>query len=195
MTNGHGQNHHYDDNPEVGFERQDLSSFGVYAFFIAIIVGTALIALVLRGTLYIAQRYNQEHQIAVMSPLLPPRADTRSVFPEDIRQFPQPRLETDERTEIHDFRLKEEQELHSYGWVDQQSGVMRIPIERAMELIAQRGLPTAPATGTAPPAIVNMVKAAAAASDHSDMSQEPANQEPGKSQLESNQAKKPKGKK
>jgi hypothetical protein len=31
--------------------------------------------------------------------------------------------------------------LQSYGWIDQQKGVVRIPIERAMELTAERGLP------------------------------------------------------
>ncbi len=32
--------------------------------------------------------------------------------------------------------------LNSYGWVDRKHGVIRIPIERAMDLVAQRGLPT-----------------------------------------------------
>lgn len=31
--------------------------------------------------------------------------------------------------------------LHSYGWVDQKAGVVRIPIDRAMTLLLQRGLP------------------------------------------------------
>jgi hypothetical protein len=181
MTNGHGHTHKpHGGNPESGFERQDLSSGPVYAFFIAIILGTALVAIVLRGTLYIAELYNHQHQIAVVSPLLPDRADTGAVLPENIKQFPQPRLETDERTEIHDFRLKEEQELHTYGWVDQASGVMHIPIDRAMDLMAERGLPTTPRTGTAPPSVVNTVKAAADASDHSEApSQENAGQSKG----------------
>jgi hypothetical protein len=168
MTNGHGHTNPPPGNPEAGYERQDLSSGGVYAFFIAIVVGAALVALLLRGTLYLAQRYANEHQASVLSPLVPPKGDVQEVLPSEVTQFPQPRLETDERTEIHDFRLKEEQQLHSYGWVDQSSGVMRIPIERAMELIAQRGLATTPATGSAPPAIVNTVNAAASASDHSE---------------------------
>ncbi len=44
--------------------------------------------------------------------------------------------------EINDFRMQEEKTLNSYGWVDQQAGVMHIPIDRAMQLLAQRGLPT-----------------------------------------------------
>ncbi|PYX87325.1 MAG: hypothetical protein DMG68_12200 [Acidobacteria bacterium] len=41
-------------------------------------------------------------------------------------------------------RLKEEEILNSYGWVDPKAGVAHIPIEKAMELLAQRGLPTSP---------------------------------------------------
>jgi hypothetical protein len=179
MTNGHGHaKNPQGDHPEAGFERQDLGSTAVYAFFVAIIVGAALVALVLRGTLYFAQHYASQHQATLPSPLLPPKADSGEVLPGEVIQFPQPRLETSEPTEIRDFRLQEEQQLHSYGWVDQPSGVMHIPIDRAMELIARRGLPTTPATGSAPPSIVNTVNAAAAASDQSDTSaQEPSRPE------------------
>ncbi len=40
--------------------------------------------------------------------------------------------------------------LDNYSWVDQSQGKVRIPIERAMELIAQRGLPVAPAVQQQP---------------------------------------------
>jgi hypothetical protein len=93
--------------------------------------------------------------------------DTRIVSPGDITKFPQPRLEGDERREINDFREQEEQTLNSYGWVDQKAGVVRIPIDRAMQLMAQRGLPTRPQSGTAPSSDVNMAKEAARLSDTS----------------------------
>ena len=67
--------------------------------------------------------------------------------PSDIATFPQPRLESNERFEINDFRVQEEKILNSYGWVDQQAGVVRIPIDRAMQLLVQRGLPTRPQAG------------------------------------------------
>jgi hypothetical protein len=78
-----------------------------------------------------------------------------------------PRLETNERLEIKDFRTQEEQTLNSYGWVDQPNGVVRIPIERAMQLLAQRGLPTRPQIGAVPTSPVNVAKAAAERSDTS----------------------------
>jgi hypothetical protein len=72
---------------------------------------------------------------------------------EKIQQvFPEPRLEDDERTEINDFRYQQDETLASYGWADQGGGVVRIPIDQAMKLIAQRGLPTIPQAGTAPAA-------------------------------------------
>ena len=39
------------------------------------------------------------------------------------------------------FAAREEGELTTYGWVNKTSGIVRIPIQRAMEILAQRGLP------------------------------------------------------
>jgi len=56
--------------------------------------------------------------------------------------FPSPQLEVNERTELNDERLREENTLSTYDYVDKNAGTVRIPIDRAMELVAQRGLPT-----------------------------------------------------
>ena len=50
-------------------------------------------------------------------------------------------------TDLVQMRAREETQLHSYGWVDQQKGVVHIPIENAKQIMLQRGFPTA----TAPP--------------------------------------------
>jgi len=39
----------------------------------------------------------------------------------------------------------EEKVLNSYGWVDQKAGIARIPISRAIDIIAAQGLPSRPA--------------------------------------------------
>jgi hypothetical protein len=65
--------------------------------------------------------------------------------------------------------LKEEQQLHSYGWVDQGAGSVHIPIDQAMQLIAERGLGTTPKTGTVPTSTVSVINDAADKSDHSEM--------------------------
>jgi len=137
---------------ETGFERQDLNPRGVYGFLVGLAVGVILVAVLLWGLYDAMDAYERKHQ-PVQSPLVPQtQANTREVSPGDISAFPQPRLERNERSEIDDFRLREEQVLESYGWADQKAGVVRIPIDRATQLIAQRGLPTTPRAGTVPAA-------------------------------------------
>ena len=58
---------------------------------------------------------------------------------------PTPRLEQHPWLDLKEFREAETKQLESYGWVDKTNGVVKIPIERAMDLIAQRGLPIKPA--------------------------------------------------
>jgi hypothetical protein len=63
---------------------------------------------------------------------------------------PAPALEAQSGQTLDPYRSIEAQKLSSYGWVDRSSGVIRIPIERAMDLTAQRGLPARPAPTAAP---------------------------------------------
>jgi hypothetical protein len=68
-----------------------------------------------------------------------------------MQQYPTPRLQTDDGAQdVTDLHAREDLLLNNYSWVDQSQGKVRIPIERAMELIAQRGLPVAPAVEQAP---------------------------------------------
>ena len=57
------------------------------------------------------------------------------------REPPEPRLQTDPRQDLADMRAKEDEVLGSYGWVDKNAGVVRIPIDAAMKLTLERGLP------------------------------------------------------
>jgi hypothetical protein len=156
---------------QEGYERQDLSAQSVFAFLISLVVGGVIVYFIVWGLYHFMDARQRRHQ-PQQSPLIKQvETDTRVVSPDEINKFPQPRLERNERIEINDFRLKEEQTLNSYGWVDEKAGVVRIPIERAMELVAQRGLPTTPKAGTIPPSAVNVATQAA---ERSDTSNEPA---------------------
>ena len=57
---------------------------------------------------------------------------------------PAPRLQSTPRKDLEQLRAEEDAVLGSYGWVDQQAGVARIPIERAMALLAERAARKAP---------------------------------------------------
>jgi hypothetical protein len=64
------------------------------------------------------------------------------------RQPAEPRLQTTPVQDLAAVRQGDQELLTSYGWVDEQNGVVHIPIDAAMQMIAQRGLP--PAAGAAP---------------------------------------------
>lgn len=52
-----------------------------------------------------------------------------------------PLLQIYPEKDLHGMQRANNQDLGSYGWVDRGRGVVRLPIERAMDLVAQRGLP------------------------------------------------------
>jgi len=56
--------------------------------------------------------------------------------------LPEPRLLTNEPANLADFRSREADKVETYGWVDQPGGIVRIPVERAKDLVLERGLPS-----------------------------------------------------
>ena len=67
----------------------------------------------------------------------------------DARQLPpEPRLQAAPIQDLEDMRAAENELLEGYGWVDQGRGVARLPVSRAMDLVAAQGLPSR----TPPPA-------------------------------------------
>lgn len=142
------------DHQNDKFERRDLSASGVLRFLAGLAIVGVLVFLLLGGMYKLLNRYEKAHEPAPNPLVAVTDADTRNPTPQDADKFPLPRLETNERVQVDDQRLREEQTLNTYGWLDQKAGVAHIPIERAMALIVERGLPTAPphsATGTERP--------------------------------------------
>jgi hypothetical protein len=81
---------------------------------------------------------------------------------------PGPRLQTTPYLDLEQYRQAQQQVLDRYAWVDEQNGIAQIPIERAIELVAERGLPAptpmpAPAPGPGTPKPAEGAAAAAAA--------------------------------
>lgn len=55
---------------------------------------------------------------------------------------PEPRLEVQPWEQLKRLRAHEDEVLNSYGWVDKSKGIVHIPIGRAIDIVAQQGLPT-----------------------------------------------------
>ena len=55
------------------------------------------------------------------------------------RPFAAPPLQTDPVRDLNRFEAEQHRRLEGYAWVDRDRGLVRIPIEHAMDLIAARG--------------------------------------------------------
>jgi hypothetical protein len=125
-----------------GYERQDLQVSGILYFLLTIVVVTTLCLFALRGVFAFLDHREKALQPALNPLVTDVPTDTRHVapgYPQGV--FPNPKLEEDERGQLNGIRLEEEKTLDSYGWVDEKAGTVRIPIDRAMDLLVQRGLP------------------------------------------------------
>lgn len=122
-----------------GYEHEDLTSKGPFYFMAGLALLGLAIYLIVFGMYRFLDRYDLASQ-PPLSPMATPEADTRAVTHEETQSFPQPRLEENERTDLRQFIADQDQKLATYDWVDKDKGTVRIPIDRAMELIVQRGL-------------------------------------------------------
>jgi hypothetical protein len=121
-------------NPEVGHEHSDVNARGVLMFAAALLAVGIVIHLLI-WLLFVAFDARQARGQTLQYPL---------AVDQEQRQPPEPRLQTNPRQDLLDMRAAEEQTLTHYGWVDRNAGVVRIPIDQAMKLTVERGLPARP---------------------------------------------------
>jgi hypothetical protein len=68
-----------------------------------------------------------------------------------VPRYPAPALQSDPQTDLQAYKFRAEQDLNSYGWIDQAHGVVKIPITRAMSLLLMnRGFPVRPVPQNGP---------------------------------------------
>jgi hypothetical protein len=111
--------------PGPGFEERDVNVIAVGKFAVALVAMTVLAMALLFGLF----RYFQAES----------GGTAKTIDPTKV--FPQPQLQQNPGPDLKAVRAAEEQTLTSYGWADQSKGVVRIPIDRAIDLLVQRGLP------------------------------------------------------
>ena len=84
-----------------------------------------------------------------------PAAPHLGRIPSALPQPPAPRLQTAPKDDLERLHASENQRLNSFGWIDRDKQIARIPIEDAMKLLSQRGLsgwPSSPPASTKQPA-------------------------------------------
>jgi hypothetical protein len=120
-------------------EDSDVSVPGIFMFCVALLLS----AIVIHGMIWLLFQYFSDRE-AVRSPTEYPLAAGQGA-----RVPPEPRLQTDPRADLRELRAHENMVLSTYGWVDKDAGVVRIPVEEAMKITVQRGLPARSAPGDA----------------------------------------------
>ncbi|HVV61500.1 MAG TPA: hypothetical protein VHD14_07060 [Pseudolabrys sp.] len=80
-----------------------------------------------------------------------PGAERRGRIEASLPVPPQPRLQVDPKADLAQLRAREDARLSTYGWTDRDRKIAHIPIDRAMALIVQRGLPGWPQGAPANP--------------------------------------------
>jgi hypothetical protein len=114
----------------VQFEERDISIRGVLITGIGVLVATLLIVFAMY-LLFSYMRSQKAQHTAPTSPL----ANKLDQLP------PEPRLQADPSLDYESMRSLDDWKLHHYQWIDKQKGAVAIPIDRAMDLIVQRGIP------------------------------------------------------
>lgn len=133
---GPGQGH-----PEVRYEQSDVRAGAIVRFAIGLVIVVAVASVALLGLFGVFAKQQQRHD-----PPPPPLARPSGDLP------PVPRLQVTPLQDLEQVRAREEKELTSYGWVDPRAGIARIPIDEAIRILAQRGLPQAAPSPAASPA-------------------------------------------
>lgn len=134
-TDEHDETVHHEDTDI------DIRSMGVAALVLALMTAFCYVAVYVTITVL-----GKQHAAASEYKAYPLAVGRGEQLP------PLPRLQTDPKKDLRDLRAEEHETLESYRWVDRNSGVVRIPIEDAMRLVLQRGLPARPAAPAAAPA-------------------------------------------
>jgi hypothetical protein len=112
-------------------ETTDVNIRGIFTFA----AGLFSAAVVIHFFVWLLFAYFSTREAARVAPEYPLAAGQQTRLP------PEPRLQTNPRQDLADLRAQEDAVLNSYGWVDRNAGVVRIPISEAMKLMVERGLP------------------------------------------------------
>lgn len=125
MADEHVQQSH---NGGGGYEHTDASAKLIVYSTLGLIVSLVIICFIVVGIFKAMQEAM-------------PRDSPISSIANPNTMPPEPRLQPHPADEIQVLRQHEDDVLNHYGWVDQKAGVVRIPVEKAMDILAQRGFP------------------------------------------------------
>jgi len=113
-----------------GYEKSDANPRGLLYFILIMAAILAATSLALIGLFRYLQRAEN------------PGSFVAAPFSAIRPTPPAPRIQSNPGADMQSYFQSQQNLLNTYGWIDRQNGIVRLPIDRAMELLLERGLPT-----------------------------------------------------
>ncbi len=111
----------------AGHEHREVSVRLIVVSLAFLAVSTFFVLLLVVGIFrYLYSSYSTAEAVRLSQPVIPP----------------EPRIEVAPTEQLHDLRAKEDHILSTYAWVDKQDGIVRVPIDQAIDMLAAKGVPT-----------------------------------------------------
>jgi hypothetical protein len=111
----------------AGHEESEVSVRLIVVSLAFLAVATAIVFVLVVGIFrYFYASYSTEEATRLSQPVVPP----------------EPRIEVAPYEQLQQLRIKEDHILSSYAYVDKATGVVRVPIDRAIDMLAAKGLPS-----------------------------------------------------
>lgn len=135
----------------VAYEVRDLNHEAVFYFFFVLGVVIFLVYLAMWG-MFKQLGGSQYAGHATTNPIMTSDEQLKEIGGDPANSFPMPHLQPDPIADLNKFRIREEQLLNTYGWVDQAQGKIHIPIETAIDVMAASWPPQQQSSVTQPTA-------------------------------------------
>jgi hypothetical protein len=111
----------------AGHEQSEVSVRFIVVSLGVLLIGTFLVALLVVGIFrFFSNTYQTQESARQSQQQIPP----------------EPRIEVEPYQQLLDVHAREDHVLKSYAWVDKSQGIVRIPIDQAIDALAKKGLPT-----------------------------------------------------
>ena len=110
----------------TGHEHREVNVRFIVVSLITLLIGTFMVCLLVIGIFQYFHSTYLPPQATQIAPQLPP----------------EPRVEEKPYLQLQNLRTLEDHVLTTYAWVDQSQGTVRIPVDRAIDMVVQKGLPS-----------------------------------------------------
>ncbi len=121
-------------HPDVAHDPRDLSPGVVLAFLASLALSVFVIAVILWGAFRLWGKDEfASHQST--NPIMTSNEELKEVGGDPAVSFPAPQVQPNPVADLNKFRVREEQQLNTYGWVDPAARRIHMPIARAIDIL------------------------------------------------------------